>query len=203
MEARVFRPPAPVCGGSLADVDGSTRTHPDSAAATDLSWLGHVRSTLVLGLPLIGTQLAQMATSVTDTVMIGWLGAAELAAVVLATRMFFLFWMFGSGILQALMPLAAAAEGRGDGRGVRRVVRMGFWMVAAYGALAMVPLWHTEGILLVLGQDPEVAAIAGRFTRVVRSEEHTSELQSLMRISYAVFCLKTKKENTSTTETQV
>src|SRR3546814_2445332 len=28
-----------------------------------------------------------------------------------------------------------------------------------------------------------------------RSEEHTSELQSLMRISYAVFCLKTKKQN--------
>src|SRR3546814_2059822 len=28
-----------------------------------------------------------------------------------------------------------------------------------------------------------------------RSEEHTSELQSLMRISYAVFCLKTKKKN--------
>src|SRR3546814_7974429 len=30
-----------------------------------------------------------------------------------------------------------------------------------------------------------------------RSEEHTSELQSLMRISYAVFCLKKKKRNTS------
>src|SRR3546814_6013374 len=29
-----------------------------------------------------------------------------------------------------------------------------------------------------------------------RSEEHTSELQSLMRISYAVFCLKTKKHTT-------
>src|SRR3546814_9748405 len=29
---------------------------------------------------------------------------------------------------------------------------------------------------------------------IVRSEEHTSELQSLMRISYAVFCLKKKKE---------
>src|SRR3546814_8145902 len=34
---------------------------------------------------------------------------------------------------------------------------------------------------------------------VVRSEEHTSELQSLMRISYAVFCLK-KKNNTHTNE---
>src|SRR3546814_10688979 len=30
-----------------------------------------------------------------------------------------------------------------------------------------------------------------------RSEEHTSELQSLMRISYAVFCLKTKTNNTN------
>src|SRR3546814_3864439 len=32
--------------------------------------------------------------------------------------------------------------------------------------------------------------------RLVRSEEHTSELQSLMRISYAVFCLKKKKTTT-------
>src|SRR3546814_9108672 len=31
---------------------------------------------------------------------------------------------------------------------------------------------------------------------IIRSEEHTSELQSLMRISYAVFCLKKKKTNT-------
>src|SRR3546814_3401040 len=33
------------------------------------------------------------------------------------------------------------------------------------------------------------------FSDVLRSEEHTSELQSLMRISYAVFCLKKKIEN--------
>src|SRR3546814_4515059 len=33
--------------------------------------------------------------------------------------------------------------------------------------------------------------------RVMRSEEHTSELKSLMRISYAVFCLKKKKQRTT------
>src|SRR3546814_4015631 len=33
-----------------------------------------------------------------------------------------------------------------------------------------------------------------------RSEEHTSELQSLMRISYAVFCLKKKKKRTNSTK---
>src|SRR3546814_2946685 len=36
---------------------------------------------------------------------------------------------------------------------------------------------------------------------IERSEEHTSELQSLMRISYAVFCLKTKKTQTTVTNT--
>src|SRR3546814_9988102 len=35
-----------------------------------------------------------------------------------------------------------------------------------------------------------------------RSEEHTSELQSLMRISYAVFCLKKKKQTTNETKSE-
>src|SRR3546814_8090451 len=50
---------------------------------------------------------------------------------------------------------------------------------------------HAESRRAHLGtrQQPEIAA------RCLRSEEHTSELQSLMRISYAVFCLKKKKKN--------
>src|SRR3546814_7924387 len=36
-----------------------------------------------------------------------------------------------------------------------------------------------------------------------RSEEHTSELQSLMRISYAVFCLKKKKSNDANEEYKI
>src|SRR3546814_1605930 len=39
-----------------------------------------------------------------------------------------------------------------------------------------------------------IALCAAAFDRIGRSEEHTSELQSLMRISYAVFCLKQKKQ---------
>src|SRR3546814_5169978 len=39
----------------------------------------------------------------------------------------------------------------------------------------------------------------GAQSRACRSEEHTSELQSLMRISYAVFCLKKNKKYKSTT----
>src|SRR3546814_9284284 len=47
------------------------------------------------------------------------------------------------------------------------------------------------GTLLVQGQQATLDR-AHRSTADVRSEEHTSELQSLMRISYAVFCLKKK-----------
>src|SRR3546814_4360076 len=41
-----------------------------------------------------------------------------------------------------------------------------------------------------------VKIVADCLAREIRSEEHTSELQSLMRISYAVFCLKKKKHST-------
>src|SRR3546814_10218359 len=45
----------------------------------------------------------------------------------------------------------------------------------------------------VAAQRLDGVEVVGKF---VRSEEHTSELQSLMRISYAVFCLKNKKKTT-------
>src|SRR3546814_8866014 len=40
----------------------------------------------------------------------------------------------------------------------------------------------------------DLRSLSGRDDLPIRSEEHTSELQSLMRISYAVFCLKKKKK---------
>src|SRR3546814_1049700 len=70
-------------------------------------------------------------------------------------------------------------------------------------------LWHTrqidsrtvegtnkaylEELVRTYGEDSDIAKVRvlGQFPS--RSEEHTSELQSLMRISYAVFCLKKKK----------
>src|SRR3546814_1325373 len=64
------------------------------------------------------------------------------------------------------------------------------------------PLHDAVGILVLLQQLVHVLhrgagaggdALLARRLDEVRSEEHTSELQSLMRISYAVFCLKKKK----------
>src|SRR3546814_4326097 len=46
----------------------------------------------------------------------------------------------------------------------------------------------------------QAALLQSQKMEAVRSEEHTSELQSLMRISYAVFCLKTKTTNSKFTK---
>src|SRR3546814_9223643 len=56
---------------------------------------------------------------------------------------------------------------------------------------------HVELALRHLGRQPFGGVLLHRLGRLfdkARSEEHTSELQSLMRISYAVFCLKKKKK---------
>src|SRR3546814_10310006 len=53
----------------------------------------------------------------------------------------------------------------------------------------------TEPTITGFFRNPRANMVRGPGRR--RSEEHTSELQSLMRISYAVFCLKKKKNNKS------
>lgn len=125
------------------------------------SWGSHVRGTVLLGLPLIGAQLAQTALSSTNTFMLGQLGPDELAASVLGWQLFFIVWMFGCGFGFAVMPLVANALGRKDELGVRRYVHAGVWVSIGYGLLMMLPLWHAQAILEALGQDPELAALAG------------------------------------------
>src|SRR3546814_1559600 len=60
--------------------------------------------------------------------------------------------------------------------------------------------WHLRKVMSDHGLHNTTDLVPLLADRSVRSEEHTSELQSLMRISYAVFCLKKKKTNVNTTD---
>jgi MATE family multidrug resistance protein len=131
-----------------------------------LTYPQHARATLVLGLPLIGSHLAQMALHVTDTVMLGWYGVAELAAVVLGASVFFITFILGAGFAQAVMPMVAQALGRGDEAQVRRDTRMGLWLSVAFGVLTYPLFWWSEAVLLAAAQQPEVAALAQDYLRI-------------------------------------
>ena len=128
-------------------------------------WRSDIKPTLELGLPLAGAQLAQMAINTTDVLMIGRLGAEELAAAVLAFNAYMLVWFFGMGVIQAVIPLAAKARGQKNLKEMRRAVRMGFWVVTLYCLPAWIVMFFTGDILVWLGQDPHVSAMAGAYMR--------------------------------------
>src|SRR3546814_8255453 len=88
------------------------------------------------------------------------------------------------GLALGLHLLYAAPTGDRCGRGeTGRRARFRFWYRKMWGFKSLRP--H---------QDRRQASALAESTKFqLRSEEHTSELQSLMRISYAVFCLQQKK----------
>jgi MATE family multidrug resistance protein len=133
---------------------------------TPTTYRGHARAALVLGLPLIGSHLAQFAVHVVDTIMLGWYGVEELAAVVLAGTFFFILFIMGSGFAWAVMPMVAAASEAGDDTRVRRVTRMGMWTSVGVGALVMPLLFFSAPILRAIGQEPELAELAQQYLRI-------------------------------------
>lgn len=127
---------------------------------------GHAKAVLILGLPLIGSHMAQMAIQVTDTVMMGWYGVEELAALVLASSLFFMVFIVGAGFSIAVMPMVANAASAGNDAQVRRVTRMGFWASALYVVFALPFMLWSKAVLLALGQDPVVAGFAQDYLRI-------------------------------------
>src|SRR5215467_15443417 len=85
-----------------------------------------LRATLALAGPLAAANLAQMAMAVTNTVMVGRLGAMPLAAAGLGGMLYFTGGVMLQGVVSAVAPLAAhalgagnrAAAGRGAGAGL-------------------------------------------------------------------------------------
>nr|WP_102110381.1 MATE family efflux transporter [Kandeliimicrobium roseum] len=128
-----------------------------------MSRRAHVRAVLALGLPLVGSHLAQVSITLTDALMLGWYDVTALAGEVLGGSMFFVFLICGSGFAFAVMPMVAQAAGRNDIAQIRRVTRMGLWVSAIFAAFAVPVLLNAGTVLSALGQDPAVADMAGRY----------------------------------------
>src|SRR3546814_2781622 len=113
-----------------------------------------------------------------------------------------------AGITRAAMRKSPGIKPKGRRR---RPVRTHAGTSSANHPLAMRTHLRTQceriaDAMLTSHQSPVILQIHHRHAQIPepqpRSEEHTSELQSLMRISYAVFCLKKKKINSNMQNTQ-
>ncbi len=133
---------------------------------TQMTYGGHVRAILTLGLPLIGGHLAQIAIGVTDTVMLGWYSVEALAAVTLASTYFFVIFIFGGGFAFAVMPMVATFAAEEDDTSIRRATRMGLWLSIGFAVLALPAMLFSEPILRLMGQSEEVARNAAEYLAV-------------------------------------
>ena len=141
-------------------------TAPVSGAAGPLSsrsWGAEFRALFTLGWPLIVAQLAQISLFTTDVVMVGWLGPKYLAAAALANSLFIAIQLFGIGVAGAVAPMVAQALGARDYRSVRRTVRQGIWAALTIGLVLLPVAWNVAPLYRLLGEDPELTALAERF----------------------------------------
>ena len=124
-----------------------------------------LRAMLVLAAPLILTQLTQVMVHTTEVVLLGWLGAASLAAATLAAALFHTGMMFAIGVASATAPLIAQAKGARQPRQIRRVVRQGLWATATITAPLMVAMWFVRPLLAAMGQDESLLAMTEAYMR--------------------------------------
>lgn len=148
----------------MTSPDTPARREP-SEPGTATSWSREFRATLTLAWPLVLSQLATVAMSTTDVVMMGWLGPVPLAAGTLGSSIIFPLVFFGIGTLTAVAAMCAQELGARRYRGVRRTVRQGLWISAVMTVPFTVVVWNGGDLLLLMNQDPEIVALSEQYMR--------------------------------------
>ncbi|MBL8688523.1 MAG: MATE family efflux transporter [Rhodospirillaceae bacterium] len=127
------------------------------------AWRAEAKATLVLGLPLVGSQLAHIAQTSTDVLMMGWVGPETLAAGALGFNVYVTLFIFVMGVAYAAGgPMAQAF-------GAKRPGEIGYLLpqsliVTTIVALPLaLVLTQSERLLVLFGQTPENAASAGAY----------------------------------------
>src|SRR6201747_1669048 len=134
-----------------------------SASTTRNRLTVELTETLKLAVPIVLTQLGQIAMMTTDLALIGRLGDEAVAAAALAHTVFFVAFTFGMGLVSAVAPLAAQAFGARNPRAVRRALRVGLWAALLISLPMMALPLFGEQILLTLGQAPATAHLAQNY----------------------------------------
>ncbi|MBR0656304.1 MATE family efflux transporter [Plastoroseomonas arctica] len=147
--------------------------------------LTETRALLALAFPIALTNLSQMAMALTDALILGRLSTEALAAVTLGTNLSWALLAPAFGMALAAAPMLAQSRGAGTrggglGRGwvreMRRDARQALWAVGIVTLPSWAILWNTEALLLLLGQEPALAALAGTYVRP-------------MMLGFPAFCL--------------
>ena len=122
---------------------------------------------LKIAYPIMLGQLGHILVALADNLMVGQLGAAQLAAVSLGNSLVFIALSIGVGFSFAITPLVAEADGKGDVEKGRLHFHHGVIMCTINGVLLFITLLVAKPLLYMLDQPPEVVALAIPYLEIV------------------------------------
>ena len=125
-----------------------------ASAAAEFRTLG------VLALPIIVTQLSQMAMGVMDAIMAGRVSATDLAGVTLGGNLYFPTMLLMSGIIMSVTPSVSQLHGAGRMAEAGAVVRRALWIAAVGGTATVLLLHQAEPVYRWLDVDEQAIPVA-------------------------------------------
>ncbi|MFN3528287.1 MAG: MATE family efflux transporter [Bacteroidia bacterium] len=126
-----------------------------------------IRKTLKLAWPIIIGQLSHIALGVIDSVMVGRLGADQLAAVSVSVGLFSILMVFGLGVSFAISPLTAIAKASRGSEATGDILKNGFYGCVFIGLLLMLLLVSAAPLMQWFNQPEAVTQLSVPYLRIL------------------------------------
>jgi MATE family multidrug resistance protein len=130
--------------------------------------------------PVILAEVGWMSMGLVDTIMVGPLGPAAIAAAGMASGVFTAIVIFGMGLMLGLDAFVSQAHGAGDERECLLWLHQGVWLACCVAPIAMALTWIVYGTLDRWGLHAETRRLVGPYMRVIA-------LSALPLLLYAAF----------------
>jgi multidrug resistance protein, MATE family len=123
------------------------------------------RALFAISVPLMAAYLAEMGMMITDMIIVGRLGSAELAAVGLTADWFYVLLLIGMGTVSIVGVLAAQSLGAGDRRAAADAVGQGIVAASMMGVPVMLAVWYLGPALELAQLDAEIVRLVTDYSR--------------------------------------
>ena len=131
------------------------------------SYQTHVRESFHLAYPVMISQLGHVMMGVTDSIMVGQIGAEPLAAASLANVVFNVILLFGIGVSYAITPLIASAQGEHNNQNISDTLKHGLAINFINSLLLVVIIIFAKDLLFRIDQPKEVVDLAIPYLSII------------------------------------
>jgi multidrug resistance protein, MATE family len=123
-------------------------------------YIPHIKPSFQLAYPVMLSQLGHVMMGVTDSIMVGHVGAESLAAASLANVIFNVLLLFGIGVSYAMTPIIASAQGEHNDKNITETLKHGLMINFTNSVMLVGIVIIAKNLLYHIDQPEEVVALA-------------------------------------------